>query len=311
MQEFKRPFKSHVIFYSFINVRLQTMFAFVLLFAFLLITPCPAFAAEDSEEDLWQKGNAYCLQAKWKEAINTLQTLLEKYPATRFIEAHFWIGYSNIELGKYSKGINELRDFAGKYPGNSYTPQALFKVGEIYESKLKQYDKALSVYNEIIDRYPQTQASVPAAQNQAVIYERRKKDYKQAEQALNKSKQMAVAQSMSADNIYMTRANSRIRFISENSDYNYLPLSMFTDGVNLEEEKKWGEASNIHLKIVTKYPKANIADDALYHRIICLLNMKKNKEVLAESEKFLKSYPKSPYLQNVRAMMEKAKRSGR
>lgn len=270
----------------------------------------PALAADDSEEDLWQKGNAYCLQAKWKEAIDTLQDLLKKYPATRFIEAHFWIGYSNIELGRYGKGINELNDFAKKYPDNNYSPQALFKVGEVYETKLKQYNRALSVYNEIINRYPGDLNSVPAAQNQAVIYERRKKDYKQAEQALNKSKKMAVAQSMSSDNIYMTRANSRIRFINENSDYNYQPLSLFTDGINFEEEKKWGEAANIYLKVLTKYPKANIADDALYHRITCLYQMKKFKEAAMEAEKFLKDYSKSPYVHGVRSMSEKAKRGG-
>ncbi len=287
-------------------LRAPLMLALSLLFLFCSFTP--VIGANDSEEDLWQKGNAYCLQAKWKEAIDTLQDLLKKYPATRFIEAHFWIGYSNIELGRYGRGINELKDFAKKYPGNNYTPQALFKVGEVYETRLKQYDRALAVYNEIINRYPQAQTSVPAAQNQAVIYERRKKDYKQAEVALNKSKKMAVAQSMTPDNIYMTRANSRIRFINENSDYNYQPLSLFTDGLNMEEDKNWGEAANIYLKVLTKYPLSKIADDAQYHRITCLFQMKRYKETVLEGDKFLKDYPVSPYLPDVRSIMEQAKR---
>lgn len=310
MRESDRCIKPGIGSYMQKREMLRTTLLLVLSLFFLFTSVTPCFAGNDSEEDLWQKGNAYCLQAKWKEAIDTLQDLLKKYPATRFIEAHFWIGYSNIELGRYGKGINDLKDFAKKYPDNSYTPQALFKVGEIYETKLKQYDRALAVYNEIINRYPQAQASVPAAQNQAIIYERRKKDYKQAEQALNKSKKMAVAQSMTPDNIYMTRANSRIRFISENSDYNYIPLSLFTDGLNMEEDRRWAEAANIYLKVLAKYPSSKIADDALYHRITCLFQMKKNKDVISDSEKFLKDYPNSPFLPNVRSIMEQAKRGG-
>ena len=310
MRESERPIKPDINSYKFKREMLRATLMLALSLFLLFNGAFPAFAGEDSEEDLWQKGNAYCLQAKWREAINTLQDLLKRYPSTRFIEAHFWIGYSNIELGRYGKGINELKDFAKKYPENNYSPQALFKVGEVYETKLKQYDRALAVYNEIISRYPGNLNSVPAAQNQAVIYERRKKDYKQAEEALNKSKKMAVAQSMSSDNIYMTRANSRIRFINENSDYNYKPLSLFTDGINLEEDKKWGAAANIYLKVVTNYPKANIADDALYHRITCLYQMKRYKEVITEGEKFVKDYPGSLYLRKVRAILEQAKQRG-
>ena len=287
--------------------------ALVLFFFFLFLLMnyvLPVRAQELTEEQLWKKGNAFCLQAKWREAVQSFNSLLNKYPKTKHVEARFWIGFSNVELGKYGTGIKQMREFAVKYPNNPYTPQALYIVGEVYETRLKQYDRALAAYNEVINRYPQNIFSVPAAQNQAVIYERRKKDYKKAEKALTRSKQMATAQRMTPGNVYLTRANRRIRFIRENSDYGYKPLSLYTDGVNKEEDKKWDKASSIYKKLIDKYPDSNVADDALFRRINCLMKMRKYREVTNESEEFLKSYPRSPYMPKIRAILEEAKKRG-
>lgn len=276
----------------------------ILIFLILLLTITPVLAKSESQTELWEKGNAYCLQAKWKSAITSFNKLLKKYPDTTYVEANFWIGYSYIQMGKYQKGIFRLYNFARKYPSNNYTPQALFKIGETYETKLKKYDKALSAYNEVEKRYPRSAVSVPAAQNQALILQQRKKDYKSAEKALTKSKQIAAKQGLSTGNIYVSRANRRIKLIRENSDYKYKPLSLFMDGKSLEEERRWNEAAGVYNIIVKKYPGANIADDALYRRIRCLVRMKKYSKAKKEARRFLKDYPSSKYKRNVQWILK-------
>lgn len=276
----------------------------ILIFLILLLTITPVLAKSESQTELWEKGNAYCLQAKWKSAITSFNKLLKKYPDTTYVEANFWIGYSYIQMGKYQKGISRLYNFARKYPSNNYTPQALFKIGETYETKLKKYDKALSAYNEVEKRYPRSAVSVPAAQNQALILQQRKKDYKSAEKALTKSKRIAAKQGLSTGNIYVSRANRRIKLIRENSDYKYKPLSLFMDGKSLEEERRWNEAAGVYNIIVKKYPGANIADDALYRRIRCLVRMKKYSKAKKEARRFLKDYPSSKYKRNVQWILK-------
>ncbi|MCD4783928.1 MAG: tetratricopeptide repeat protein [Candidatus Eremiobacteraeota bacterium] len=282
----------------------RLIFIFLILILFLRVTP--VLAKSESQTELWEKGNSYCLQAKWRSAIATFDKLLKKYPNTTYVEAYFWIGYSYIQIGKYQEGISRLYNFARKYPSNNYTPQALFKIGETYETKLKKYDRAMSAYGDVAKRYPGSAVSVPAAQNQALILQQRKKDYKSAEKVLAKSKQIAANQGLSTGNIYIGRANRRMKFIRENSDYNYKPLSLFMDGISLEEDRRWNEAAGVYSIILKKYPGANIVDDALYRRIRCLVRMKKYSKAKKEAKSFLKDYPSSKYKNNVQWILKEA-----
>jgi TolA-binding protein len=287
----------------------KTRITLILIFAlFACAAFYPLYAQEKEETQLWQKANAFTLQAKWKQAISSYQDLLAKYPKTRYVEARFWIGYSNLELKKYDQGIKELQEFSEKHPGNEYAPQALFKIGEAWENHYKQYEKALTAYGQIARQYPGSPASVPAYQNQAVIYQEKKKNYKMAEEALEDSRSAAMSQGMEPGNIYVSRANERIRFIKENSDFDYKPLSLFTDAINLEQEKRWNEASGIYHALLDKYPKANIADDAAYRRIICLMNLRSYDKARAEASKFLKDHPRSPFAPKVRDLIDEAKK---
>ncbi|MCE1248084.1 MAG: tetratricopeptide repeat protein [Firmicutes bacterium] len=281
---------------------------FIAFLLFICAAFYPLYAQEREETQLWQKANAFIIQAKWKQAISSYQELLIKFPKTRYVEARFWIGYSNLELKKFDQGIKDLQEFAEKNPGNEYAPQAIFKVGETWENHYKQYEKAIVAYGRIARQYPGSPASVPAYQNQAMIYQEKKKDYKKAEEALEESRNSAMSQGMDPGNAYVSRANERIRFIKDNSDYDYKPLSLFTDAINLEQDKRWNEAAGIYQALLDKYPKANITDDAMYRRIICLMNLRLYDKARAEASKFMKDFPRSPFAQKVRDLIDEAKK---
>lgn len=283
---------------------------FLLVTLLFLFLAGPALADDKEEARLWKKGNTLMLNADWKAVIKTFSELLTKFPGTRHVEARFWIGYSYLQLGKYATGIRALEEFTGKYPGNPYASQALFKKAEALEKGLKQYDRALAAYNQIVSQYPDSLASVPAAQNQAIIYQTRKKDYSRAQMEFAKSKKIAEEQGQSSESVYINRANDRIRFIRENSDYNYVPLSIFTDAQNLEEDKKYDRAVKVYRSLVQKYPGANIADDAMYKEIVLLLKLRNFSEAESMAEKFLKDYNKSPLVPRVKTLLEQARKAG-
>lgn len=285
--------------------------ACALILLFLCTSTFSAAAQSKEERRLYRKGAGYTLNSHWDKAINTFGKLLSKYPDTRYTDSHFWIGYSYSEIGKYNKAITRLQSFAKEYPSSSYAPQALYRVGEIYEKKMKDYDKALQAYDRVINRYPKANAALPAAQNQAAITAQRKYKYDQAIERYQRAKSIAKKQSLSVSREYERKADRRIRFIKANSDHNYEPLRLFSIGVNKEEKKKWNEALGIYDALLNKYPDANISDDAAYRAILCLMRMGNRLKAYERSKQFLKKYPESPYTGKVKGrIMDMLKNGG-
>lgn len=56
------------------------------------------------------------------------------------------------------------------YQDSTYTPQALFKAGEIFE-RLKQTDEAVKVYQEIEEKYPESEEYAPSQERLKVLRE--------------------------------------------------------------------------------------------------------------------------------------------
>ena len=277
----------------------------MLILLFVLGTSVSVFAQKPDEAKLYDKGNTLIVQGKWKEAAAVFKELLVKYPYTGYTDSRFWLGYAYVEMGKYKTGIKQLEQFATLYPHSGYTPQALFKTGEVYEKRLRNYDKALSTYENILKKYPGNNAALPAVQNQAVIYSQRKMDYDRALERYQKSKSLAQEQGRPADSDYLRRADQRIRFIRENSDYDYKPLKMFVMGMNQEEKRRWNEAQGIYQVLLKKYPDSKIADDAHYRVINCLLKMGKTAGAMAQAKEFLKTYPASPHTGKVKSILNR------
>ncbi len=244
------------------------------------------------------------MKAQWKDAIEEFKYLLKKYPATRFEDARFWVGHSYIELKKYQEGIKWLMQFYKMYPNNSYAPQALFEVGQAYE-RLGKYDKAISTYNKVASLYPSNAVSLSATHNEASIYAQRKFEYNKAIMTLKKAKSLAKIQGMSPDSPYISMAEKRIKFIEENSDYQYKPLQLFSKGLNYEERGNWQKALYTYQYVLKKYPDSKISDDAFYRVIQCYLRLNKWEIAREKAKYFLNKYPSSPYINKVKRLYKK------
>lgn len=285
------------------NTGNKTLTVIFTIFLLVSLSFIPAFSQQKEETKLYRQGITHCLKAEWKQARMNFSKLLDKYPRTSYTDARFWLGHAMIQMGDYQSGIDQLQKFANKYPLNNYAAQALFEVGEIYEKKFKQYDKALEAYNRVIRKYPANIASLSAAQNQANIYAQQKKDYKRALDKLKVSRALAEKQGISTRSSYMNRADQRIKFIEKNSDFNYKPLNLYSEGRNYEEKKRWYSAVHTYKSILEKYPSANISDDAHYRIINCYLEEGDIKKAKTECVKFIKKYRESPYTGKVKAIL--------
>jgi TolA-binding protein len=278
--------------------------AALMLLVFLFSLGGQGFCQEQEETRLYQQGSKYCMDSKWSAAAVSFERLLSRHPATRYADARFWLGYSYVEMEKFKEGIDTLERFAREHPSNSYAAQALYKVGEVYEKRLKDYDSALQAYDRVVNTYPGNTAAMPAVKNQAMIYSQQKFDYSKAIERFERSKSLAQEQGISSQSGYFQKADQRIRFIRENSDYGYEPLKIFSMGMNKEEDRRWNEAVGIYETLLRKYPKANIADDAEYRLISCLVSLNRKGEAAERARAFLEKYARSPHSGKIRAILQ-------
>jgi outer membrane protein assembly factor BamD (BamD/ComL family) len=59
-----------------------------------------------------------------------------------------------VENKKYKEAIDKLYSIAEKFQKTDYGPKSLLMIGHIYENKLQQYDSAYSVYKSLKEKFP-------------------------------------------------------------------------------------------------------------------------------------------------------------
>ncbi|MDQ7823560.1 MAG: tetratricopeptide repeat protein [Candidatus Eremiobacteraeota bacterium] len=280
----------------------KIMVLVMLILVFFCIAPSGANAGE--EEDLYVQGNSYCMQQQWDKALESFSTLIRKYPSTRFGDTPFWVGYCQMEKGDYSQAIETFKGFISKNPNNSYVAQAMYKVGEIYEKYLCDYNKAVLAYGDVAKRFPESQVAVQSLFNNAVIKEFTQGDFSGAQRNYQKVTQIAGGNT-NVYSGYKERAQQRIAFIEKNSDNGYRPLKIYTQSFALEEQKKLDKAMEGYTGLLAKYPASTLADDAQFRIMKCWEKRGVVAKVKDAGRKFLKDYPQSEYVPQVKTMLQK------
>jgi TolA-binding protein len=287
------------------RVALPARLIFILLVLslfFHLAGESRAFAGE--EEELYLKGNTYCMQSQWDKAIENFRNLLSRYPDTKYADARFWIGYCQVERGEYTEAIDTFKSFQKKYPRDSYSAQALYKIAEVYEKYLNDYEKAIAAYNQVEKQFPESSVAQQARFNNAYIQEFANQNFPAAQ-----SKYREVEKtSQSRRDVYPgygEKAQQRIAFINKHSDYDYKPLKLYTQSLNLEEHGKLDKAIEGYTSMISKYPRCTLADDAAYRIIKCWEGKGVVAKVADECRKFLAGYPDSEFVPQVRVLLKK------
>ena len=96
-------------------------------------------------------GQTYFAEAKYDEAIEGYQKVIDNYPDTKMAQdAHFNIGWAYEKLQKYDEAIIQVEGAIEKYPHNENTSNMQFYVGQIYYAK-KDTDGAINAYRKVSD----------------------------------------------------------------------------------------------------------------------------------------------------------------
>ncbi len=131
-----------------------------------------SIAADSSACDfpLYRSALAQGLSGKYQEKVNTLNTLLEKYPNSVYAEQAFYeMGRAYLELEQPEDAITTFDRLTVRFPKSALTRRATTEKAMVYNS-IGERDKAIDTYKDIIDRYPHSDEAQVAFQDLKNIY---------------------------------------------------------------------------------------------------------------------------------------------
>ncbi len=119
---------------------------------------------------LYRSALAQGLSDNYEEKVNTLKTLLEKYPNSVYAEQAFYeMGRAFLELEQPENAITTFDRLTVRFPKSSLTRRATTEKAMVYNS-IGERDKAIDTYKEIIERYPHSEEAQVAFQDLKNIY---------------------------------------------------------------------------------------------------------------------------------------------
>jgi TolA-binding protein len=272
-----------------------------------ILALCLNAQTQQSKPDALLFADAYSsfLEGNYADAIGKFTSLTAQFPQSEFIDRTlFWKAWSHAELKNYGQAIALYEELIRKYPQSTYADDSLYKIGEIYENNLHQYDKSLDTYQRLINLFPSNPPpgdnfannAISAQQQIADIKERQNRNFPQAINEWEKSQTMNTQikrYGNQPSNYFNQRAQERINFIKNNSDYDYVPLTKFIEGESYLNDGNYASAINKFNELITQYPHSSLADNAAFNIAVCLLKQHNVEQAKTTLKKFLQDYPKS------------------
>lgn len=109
-------------------------------------------------------------EGRYPQAINGFQQFLQKYPASSLAsEVQYWLGESYYVTRDYAAAKESFIDLGLRYPNSGRLPDALLKLGYIYEI-LGDISRAQEVLQKLLQVYPDTQAAGLARQRLLLLH---------------------------------------------------------------------------------------------------------------------------------------------
>lgn len=119
------------------------------------------------EQQIYQSAYNLIKAKKYEEAVNTLQSMLKKYPSGQFASnAHYWLGELYGLLSKNDLALAQFHIILTQYPDSPRISDAQLKSGLIYAAQSK-WPEAKAAFKKVINRYPGTSAARLASQHLA------------------------------------------------------------------------------------------------------------------------------------------------
>ncbi|SEM56118.1 Tetratricopeptide repeat-containing protein [bacterium A37T11] len=210
--------------------------------------------APNQDYALFQHGIIQGLQGDNESKINTLRSVVEKFPGSNYADdVAFEIPYIHFTTGDYDTAIEGLKKMIEQYPRSSYVPRALMIIGLIQYNK-NDTESALVTFQQIVKDYATTD---------------------EASQALLSIQNIYLDQGDAAGFIkYATSAN-----IADLSDTEQDNLT-FQAGLTLFSRGQYGPAVEAINAYFDKFPKPRQEKHARYIRGVSLYHTGHPEEAL-------------------------------
>ena len=126
--------------------------------------------ATGSDYATFQKGYAQGLLRKYNDKINTMQTLVARYPKSDYADDGMYeIARAQLQLENEPAAIETYGQLLQTYPNSNYARKAMLERAMLY-GNLHRTEEAIAAYKATIDRYPATDEAYAALDALEALY---------------------------------------------------------------------------------------------------------------------------------------------
>lgn len=124
----------------------------------------PARPRTPSEQGAYEAAYSNLRNGQYEQAAAGFQEFLSRYPDSPLAgSAQYWLGETYYVTRDYENAKQALIDLGVKYPSYDKLPDAMLRLGYVYEAT-GEPAKAREVFQKLIEAYPNSQAAARAKQ---------------------------------------------------------------------------------------------------------------------------------------------------
>ncbi|MFS4460014.1 tetratricopeptide repeat protein [Bdellovibrio sp. HCB2-146] len=129
-------------------------------------------SAIDLSGVLFEKGKTYFNNQDYERAIKEFNSLLEKYPLSRYsVESQFFVAESYFLKRDFRNSLERIDEMVTQYPSHDLTGFILLRMGQISELN-NQTEEASEIYNTVLKNFQNDSLKKQAAKlAKSVSYE--------------------------------------------------------------------------------------------------------------------------------------------
>jgi TolA-binding protein len=251
------------------------MIVFVIFIFVSCAGPRMSMTPQQEADMLYEKAIQLSDNESYDEAGISFEEYAKKYPESKRADnAKLQAGNGYFQQGNYDQAIAIYQEILEQYPESDGSDHALLAIGDVYFAQQK-FDEAINAYNIIIDKYPRYGVEIAIKARSRIIA---LQDMQENIKILNEGKDE------DKDNAQFDIAD--------------IYFTTFADYNKAKEEYK---------KLVDRFPKSELADDAIWKIAECYWNLASQQipslNFSAEHKAFIELnqiYDRFPQLRGIR-----------
>ncbi|MBM4176761.1 MAG: outer membrane protein assembly factor BamD [Ignavibacteria bacterium] len=213
-------------------------------------------------------------------------------------EERFTIAKAEYEDGDYEDALNELQAIILQFSGTAIIDDTQYYLGLCHFNR-GEFIRAAFEFSKLIRDYPTSEYIKDAQFMLGESYLELSPHYSLDQRFSRK----AIEEYQAFIDFFPTdeRVPAVEKKIAQLNDK--LAEKIFSSAVQYRKLNNLRSAVIYFDLLLEKFPDSKFADEALYNKIILLVDKSQNEEALSEAKRFLQKYPTSGYLKNIQTII--------